>query len=224
LGDIKHNRDRPIAAAILSACLFDQVSGFFFKGGKPTDRARKFVDKYLPKYKHLKIYDILRNPLVHHYSISGQFSVTSDPVMSGVNMSVTTDGIIYMPAFIEDLDEAIGKAMKDIREDPDIKKHALGWHKTHKVLAFSTLALHSNEHKQRLWKFYKPLFEQHHLFAKGGFELSFELSTLSEDGHVVYVVVKELDGEITVSKILLDQFAVLLVHTVPADVLRDEAT
>ena len=82
LGDISNVRKykMPIAAFILGFCFIDQVSGFVYdstkKGQKNnTDRSKKFVTEYLNKvalnkYDKDALIDILRNKLVHNYSLS----------------------------------------------------------------------------------------------------------------------------------------------------------
>lgn len=82
IGDIANVRlhQMPIAAFILGFCFIDQVSGFVYdhskKGQKKnTERAKKFVSEYLNKvspkqYDKDALIDILRNKLVHNYSVT----------------------------------------------------------------------------------------------------------------------------------------------------------
>lgn len=42
LSDIKFNKDRPIAAGILCACLLDQMSYFFYKERDDYSKVKKF--------------------------------------------------------------------------------------------------------------------------------------------------------------------------------------
>ena len=82
LGDIQvvQKNKMPIAALILSVCFIDQVSGFIYdntiRGQKNnTERSKIFVSDYLNKvsakpYDKDELIELLRNKLVHNYSIS----------------------------------------------------------------------------------------------------------------------------------------------------------
>lgn len=78
LGDIKflQQSGKPIAAFILCTCFIEQVSHFVYgPGGRNKDKAVDFINEFLNegrniKYSATELVDILRNKLVHNYSLS----------------------------------------------------------------------------------------------------------------------------------------------------------
>jgi hypothetical protein len=205
LDDIKFNQGRPIAAGILIACLLDQMAGFIFKDKKATHRAQKFVYKYLPGYKDAKLYDIMRNALVHHYSLNGNHSLTSDGQSLGRNVAMSSDGVIFIPSLIPDLEVAINKAVIDLRENPEIRAHALKWHETHSVLALHQIVVYSYDQIDKLWEAYKPLFELHPENKERHLTISFESRLMGEDKHALYVIVVD-HNEDTILKVLFKDY------------------
>lgn len=218
LDDIKFNQGRPIAAGILIACLLDQMAGFFFKEKKATHRAQKFVDTYLPKYKTIKIYDIMRNALVHHYSLNGNASLTSDMHLVEKDVAMSTDGVISIPALIPDLEEAVNKAVDDLQRDPNIRKHALKWHETHQVLALYQIAVYSYDQVVKLWNVYRPIFEQHPKNEGRHLTISFESRLIGEEQHALYVIVVD-HNEDTMLKLLFNDYLALLGLPYPGELL-----
>lgn len=210
LSDIRFNKDRPISAAILIACLLDQMSCFFYEGGKARDRALKFVEKYLPQYKAVGIYDILRNPMVHNYSIRENYSVSSDPVFAGAGMSIMPEGIIYIPVLIDDVQRAIEAAVADLRTNPETRTYALKWHTDHKVLAMVQMSAYSGEQIQKLWAYYEPKIRAHQTFMHGHFEILLMTTGVGGDVSLANVLVKELDGNKTETFLSLKNFAHVL--------------
>lgn len=56
LGDIRHNRSRPIAAFILSICFIDQLSSFRYKLRRDANkRPEDFIDDYMKEYSGLDL-------------------------------------------------------------------------------------------------------------------------------------------------------------------------
>jgi hypothetical protein len=198
LADIKFNRDRPIAAALLSGCLLDQISGFLFEDkGKATDKARKFVKKYMPAYDEIRIYDILRNSLVHNYSLPKQYAVTSDVPATDLGLSILPNGIIYIPSFIQDLEIAVNNAMKDLREDGEVRKNAIVWEKTHPVLRMSSvnLAIYSGDEIKRLEAHFIPKIKEQSFFQSEPLECRLIPFALPNEKFQAVLEIKELSGE-----------------------------
>src|SRR5438045_3906012 len=68
----KANMDFVIAEFTLCSCLIDQMSGFRYNSNEVGCRYRQFVRDYLQNYDPQKLYNDLRNKLVHNYSL-GEF-------------------------------------------------------------------------------------------------------------------------------------------------------
>lgn len=78
LGDIRHNKCKPIAAFILSICFIDQLSSFRYDYRiKYKIRAPWIFRDYMKAYHPIgeKIYEYFRNGLIHNYSSRGQFDI-----------------------------------------------------------------------------------------------------------------------------------------------------
>lgn len=134
LDDIRFNKGRPIAAAILCACLIDQMSGFVCRERTQKLRMEQFMKKYMNVFKDFDVYGNFRNPVVHNYSLGEGISVTSEDVAKELRWGVANHGVIYMPDFIEDLEHAIQKAVNALRADPAVNRTAIKWHSTHQIL------------------------------------------------------------------------------------------
>lgn len=76
LSDIEHNRDRVIAAFILSICFIDQLASFRYSLTGLAERWDKFIDNYMPVYSGKKLYVLFRNSLIHNYSSCGKFAIS----------------------------------------------------------------------------------------------------------------------------------------------------
>jgi len=198
LADIKYNKDRPIAAALLSGCLLDQISGFLFENkGKATDKARKFVKKYMPAYDGIRIYDILRNSLVHNYSLPKQYAVTSDLAGADLGLSILPNGVIYIPSFIQDLEIAVSKAVRDLREDKEVQKHAIKWEETHPVLRMNStvVAVYSGDEIKRLEAHFIPKIKKQPFFQSEPLECRLIPYALPNEKFQAVLEIKELSGE-----------------------------
>jgi len=116
LGDIRHNRSKPIAAFILSMCFIDQLSSFRYKLLRdPNKRPEDFIDDYMKEYSHLDLYDMFRHSLIHHYSSQGKFDIDNRG-----NEDVPykkQNGIIYINTnvFIAYLEKAFINVVEDFR-------------------------------------------------------------------------------------------------------------
>jgi hypothetical protein len=116
LGDIRHNRIKPIAAFILSMCFIDQLSSFRYKLLRDANkRPEDFIDEYMNDYTSLDLYDMFRHSIIHNYSSQGRFDIDNrgnDDVPY-----IKKDGNIYINTnvFIDHLEEAFRNVVKDFR-------------------------------------------------------------------------------------------------------------
>lgn len=115
LGDINHNRCKPIAAYILSICFIEQLSGFIYAYEIANDkRAEQFFTDYMSDYKDINLYHLSRHTLVHNYSSKGIFDI--DNIGFDDNPHQKINGVIHINTnvFIECLEAAFIKAKKDL--------------------------------------------------------------------------------------------------------------
>lgn len=127
LGDIEHNRSRPIAAFILSLCFIDQLSSFRYDHKTKYSRRAPWIFRdYMKAYDPIgsKIYEYFRNGLIHNYSSKGKFDIDS---VGYDDVAYFDDGkIIHINTniFINHLENAFGELVKDFRTIDSIKNRA----------------------------------------------------------------------------------------------------
>ncbi|MBK9380920.1 MAG: hypothetical protein IPN39_06295 [Chitinophagaceae bacterium] len=127
IGDIQHNRSKPIAAFILSICFIDQLSSFRYNYKiKHTKRAEKLINDYMKDYKGLDLYDYVRNSLVHNYSSKGRFDIDN---IGYENSPFFRNGdIIHINTnvFISHLEDAFKILLNEFRDtNSDAHKNAI---------------------------------------------------------------------------------------------------
>lgn len=156
------------------------MSYFFYKERDDYSKVKKFIERYLPQYSGIDLYDILRNPLVHNYSIKKNYSLSSDPLLCQYGMSILSNGIIFIPSLIKDLEFAVDRAIKDLREDKTIRAYAIQWEKRHQILELnqSEVAIFTEPEIERLKSEYISLIKQHPVFAPESAEFV-EISIIS---------------------------------------------
>ena len=143
LGDISNVRlhKMPIAAFILGFCFIDQVSGFIYDGNRPgqrnnTERSKKFVFEYLNKvstkeYDKDALIDILRNKLIHNYSLSDRKRPKHDRYAleyENLQLHLHRDGdvvFINIDGFIADLKNAFALYKSQLIVDLSLQNIAI---------------------------------------------------------------------------------------------------
>ena len=136
LGDINHNKERTISAAILSICFIDQLAAFRYRINDVAERWEQFIIDYMPIYAGLNIYKRLRNVLIHSYSGGRKFALTNDP---NFKKPFEKDffGIVTLNTnqFVENLEKAFIEYEKDLRKsNSEANYNALKRSESHPVL------------------------------------------------------------------------------------------
>jgi len=129
LGDIQHNKCKPIAAFILSICFIDQLSSYRYDYKiKYSKRAPWIFRDYMKAYHHIgsQIYEYFRNGLIHNYSSKGQFDIdnvgyeTVDYFENGDVIHINTN------VFIKHLEDAFKTLCAEFRNpNSEANKNAL---------------------------------------------------------------------------------------------------
>lgn len=141
LGDIKKISmgNHVIASFILCSCFIEQISGYRYARSNNTSFIN-FVKEYMPQYNPKKLRDDLRNRLVHNYSIGSCFALIQRHPEFHLKPSIqnTLDQkYLNLENFIEDIEIAFNKFIKDLKENDAIKNNAINWFMVHKVLEHS---------------------------------------------------------------------------------------
>jgi hypothetical protein len=140
LGDIRHNKSKPIAAFILSMCFIDQLSSFRYKLRRDANkRPEDFIRDYMKEYSGLDLYDMFRHTLIHNYSSLGKFDI--DNRGNETVPYLNEGGRIYINTnvFIDYLEKAFVNIIKDFRQKGhEANDNALENSLYHPVLVDST--------------------------------------------------------------------------------------
>lgn len=135
LSDIRKvsSEDNVLASFILCSCFIDQVSGFRYNQDAVKSRYQKFVGEYLPNYNPKKLYEDLRNKLVHNYSLGDTYSLTRlSPQLHLKIVGVRI--IINLENFISELEDAFTRYEDDLKSNSQAKSNALTWFERFNIL------------------------------------------------------------------------------------------
>src|SRR5438876_5823943 len=116
LGDIRHNKSKPIAAFLLGVCFIDQLSAFRYDASiSKKKRPEMFIDDYMKEYNNLGLYNYVRHCLVHYYSSEGRFDIMNDRYPNVPYVKIDKTYHINTDVFISYLEKAFKDVLKDFR-------------------------------------------------------------------------------------------------------------
>jgi hypothetical protein len=135
LRDVRHNRNRPIAAFILSICFIDTLASFRYplSINDSAIRSEKFITEYIPIFSSIALYQVFRNAAIHHYSGKRRYAVTNDktflvPFEKGKQFTTINTSILikeiakgfrkYKKHLLSDYDNARGNALNRNKKHP----------------------------------------------------------------------------------------------------------
>lgn len=118
LRDIKVNIHNPIAAFILISCFIDQMAAYAYNTqiGQAGANYKRFITEYFQAYDPLQLWKNLRCALVHNYTISPNFSLSSEPhpdLATTTNVSVNE---LTVTEFIKELETALSDLSIHLRD------------------------------------------------------------------------------------------------------------
>lgn len=218
---IRRNRNDTFSAGQLSACLLEQFSGFLYDAPANV-RIEQFVATYMEPYSDLGLYDVLRNCLDdRHIEVLAS-------VMLGIpgrllpNGQVGLDPYMVIEIFTNDLQDAVKKAVQDLRRDEQKKQHALSWVRDHPVYMPRWISLYTEKQQFRLVEYYTPLLKKQHLFSTGSsFSFAFNFA---DGGYEITVCIEKYGDREEDARVPLVVFIELLGLKSPEDVLSEEET
>ncbi len=147
-GDIKFllESKKPIAAFILCTCFLEQISHFVYGPNRRNkDKAIDFINEYLNEGKNIKyaaneLVDILRNKLVHNYSLSDKrnpnikrYALNYDNPKTHLH---NENNVTYVniDCFVKDIEAALLLYQIRIEKEPRLIKNALNQFNQHGIL------------------------------------------------------------------------------------------
>jgi hypothetical protein len=115
---------------ILASCFIDYMAGFVCGRETKSKDYQDFVRDYMPSiYDPLKLYKDLRCKLVHNYSEGGSYVFTDGkPQLHG--QTANCRNIINLENFIDDLENALHKLLKEIESNPSKQQKAFDRYKS----------------------------------------------------------------------------------------------
>lgn len=134
LRDIRHNRNRPIAAFILSICFIDNLASFRYPLAinDAAIRSEKFITEYIKPFSAIALYDVFRNAAIHHYSGKRKYALTNDKTFLApfeIRKDFTT---INTNLLIKEISKGFRKYKKHLLADFDnAQANALNRNKKH---------------------------------------------------------------------------------------------
>jgi hypothetical protein len=128
LRDIKVNIPNPIAAFILISCFIDQMAAYAYNTqiGQAGPNYRRFIVEYFQNYDPLKLWENLRCALVHNYTISPNFALSSEPHPDLPPTTNISANDFTVTGFIKELETALADLSAHLRSKPSqIRQNAL---------------------------------------------------------------------------------------------------
>ena len=118
LRDIKVNVSNPIAAFILISCFIDQMAAYAYNTqiGQAGANYRKFIADYFKSYDPLKLWENLRCALVHNYTISPNFALSSEPHPELPPTTNISANEFTVTGFIKELETALTDLSVHLRD------------------------------------------------------------------------------------------------------------
>jgi hypothetical protein len=128
LRDIKVNISNPIAAFILIGCFIDQMAAYAYNTqiSQAGANYRRFIKEYFKNYDPLKLWENLRCALVHNYTISPNFALSSEPHPDLPPTTSISANDFTVTGFIKELESALADLSVDLRnKTSQIRRNAL---------------------------------------------------------------------------------------------------
>lgn len=124
LRDIKVNITNPIAAFILISCFIDQMAAYAYNTqiGQAGANYKKFITEYFKAYDPLQLWENLRCSLVHNYTISPNFALSSEPHPELPPTTNISANDLTVTGFIKELETALTDLSSDLRDKTTIKR------------------------------------------------------------------------------------------------------
>ena len=134
IGDIIHNRKKPIAAILLGLCFIDQAACFRYNKTATPQTFDNFIEKYLPMYVGINLATYVRGSLVHNYSGIGKFMLAWDANFPFHHTEHNGQTVIGTHLFIINIIRAFRAFERDAKGDKDIAKNMTAWSEKHPIL------------------------------------------------------------------------------------------
>jgi len=128
LRDIKVNIPNPIAAFILISCFIDQMAAYAYNTqiGQAGANYRRFITEYFKNYDPLRLWENLRCALVHNYTISTNFALSSEPHQDLPPSTNISANDFTVTEFVEELETALVDLNIHLRDKTSqIRRNAL---------------------------------------------------------------------------------------------------
>jgi hypothetical protein len=216
LYDIKKNFDRPETVGVLIVFLLEQFPGYLF-ANELDKTPEKFVDVYMPAYKDVGLYAMLKNVF------AGKFPGDLKTVITGHQLSKLRrfpgfpENRMLIEAFVLDFEDALKRASDDLCLNEDQWPVAISWFQDHPVPVLERWSWYSDEESSTIYDYYIPKIMKHPVFANSS-NISLNLN-FGENGYLVNICMDHCFGRKEPIRVPLELFIGLMGLKQPSKVL-----
>lgn len=126
LGDVKRAaKEAKMGGFILTSCLIDYLTCFYFNEDSSGEKYKFFCKKYLPQYNADDLYKSLRCSLVHSYTEGGKYAFTDNKKELHFKVGVAGHVLLNLENFIDDVEKAMDKYFLDINSDIKLREQLI---------------------------------------------------------------------------------------------------
>jgi len=167
LGDINHNIDRPLSCFILCFCFLDQLAAYRFNSNRSHSRFNTIIEKYLPHYNSFRLYETLRNKLLHSYSTKDAYMLFSDKSFIEENEFRNMD-LLNTYVFVPEIENVYKKIETEFdKPNSEAKNCAIKFVLENKIHVITSKNFdfmnYTSEQAEVLIKHYTPLMKDKYL-------------------------------------------------------------
>lgn len=183
LGDINHNIDRPISCFILCMCFLDQLAAYRYNSHRSRSRFDKIIAKYLPHYSSHKLYDTLRNKLLHTYSALSVYKLVSSKELVDEDDSRHLD-LLNTYNFVKEVTNVYKTIEAEFEVSGEARNNAILFSVNNPIISSSILNImnYTNEEADFLIEYYLPKMIDKNLDESGQLQVKTIIKKQNKDG------------------------------------------
>jgi hypothetical protein len=162
LGDIKENIRFPLTAFTLACCFLDQLAGFVYNSDH-NNRMRKLISQYLSRYSSMNLDDVLRNNLLHNYSLDGDMRLAWEEVDFDNDPDCKNLNILNLTNFVADIEAVFEELVMKFQLIGSVEReNAIEWDKKHPIFRHQdyNIPVYSSEEADHLINYYSKKMVQ----------------------------------------------------------------
>jgi hypothetical protein len=216
LYDIKKNLDRPETVGALILFLLERFPGYLFEN-ELDKTPEKFVDVYMPAYKDVGLYALLRNVFASKFPGDLKTVITEHQLSKLRRFPGFPENRMLIEAFVLDFENALKRASDDLCQNEDHWQVAISWFRDHPVAVLERCSWFSDEETSIIYNYYIPKIRKHPVFTDSS-NISLSLN-FGERGYLVNVCMDQCFGREESIRVPLEFFIGVMGLKPPSKVL-----